>query len=114
MELYLNFVWVLVATASVCLWLQHGLRALVSRRLSVAGLFPFIVISFPSCCDHAKDGIKDSQGTNCREQGERTDFLLVASTFHCCGEQMFDALSSRGLPHLGPVPLRAVQWVPGL
>lgn len=45
MELYLNFVWAMVASASV--WLWRGRRTLVNRRMSFVGLFLFIVILFP-------------------------------------------------------------------
>jgi hypothetical protein len=47
MELYFNYVWVLAATASACLWLRHGRRTVVNKRLSPVGLFPLIVILFP-------------------------------------------------------------------
>jgi hypothetical protein len=48
MELSLDYVWVVAAITSACLWLRPGRRTLVSRRLSVVGLFPFIVILFPA------------------------------------------------------------------
>jgi hypothetical protein len=46
MELYLNYVWVLAATASACLWLRRGRRTVVHKRLSLVGLFLFIIILF--------------------------------------------------------------------
>lgn len=47
MELYLNnYVWLLVALASVCFWLRLGQCTRVNRRLSFIGLFLFIVILF--------------------------------------------------------------------
>jgi hypothetical protein len=47
MELYLNYVWVLAGTASAYLWLRRGQRTVVNKRLSLVGLFLFIVILFP-------------------------------------------------------------------
>jgi len=48
MELSLDYVWAVAAITSVCLWLRLGRSILVSRCLSVVGLFPFIVILFPA------------------------------------------------------------------
>ncbi len=47
METLLNFAWVLMAIASVCLWFRFGGRAGCDRRLSFVALVMLLVILFP-------------------------------------------------------------------
>ena len=48
MQLILNFVWALVAIASVCLWKRLRRRSLANRHAWFIGLFLFKVILFPA------------------------------------------------------------------
>lgn len=48
MQLILNFVWALVAIASVCLWKRLRRRSLANRHAWFIGLFLFNVILFPA------------------------------------------------------------------
>jgi hypothetical protein len=47
MELLCNFVWALVAVASICFWLKQGRRSSADGRSSLVGLAMLIVILFP-------------------------------------------------------------------
>ena len=47
MELLCNFVWALVATASVCFWLKVGRRTPKNGHSSLVGLAMLAVILFP-------------------------------------------------------------------
>jgi len=48
MELYLNYAWLSVAVASVCLWLRFGRCKLANKHLALIGLFLFIVVLLPA------------------------------------------------------------------
>lgn len=47
MEPLFNFVWALVAMASVCYWLKRGQRTTKGRHSSLVGLAMLVVILFP-------------------------------------------------------------------
>jgi hypothetical protein len=47
MEPLFNFVWALVALASVCFWLKQGRRSSADGRSSLVGLVMLVVILFP-------------------------------------------------------------------
>ncbi len=47
MELFLNFAWIVVAVAIVCLWMRIENRPGAERRLPVVALLTLIVILFP-------------------------------------------------------------------
>jgi hypothetical protein len=47
MESLLNFAWVMMAIACLCLWFRFGRRAVADRRVSFIALVMLLVILFP-------------------------------------------------------------------
>jgi hypothetical protein len=90
MELLLNFAWVLVTVACLCLWLRFGRREGVDRRASFVALVMLLVILFPviSVSDDLWAAQNPAETDTCQRRAHRD----------CCSHTSLQAVALLPLP----------------
>ena len=90
MEFFFNFVWALVAAASVCFWLRLGRRTVSEGHASLIALVMLIVILFPVIS--VSDDLWAAQNPAETDTSQRRDYR------GCCPHSPFTAIAD--LPQL--------------
>jgi len=112
MELFLNFVWVVLATVMVGLWLRQARREGHDRRMQLISLGVLLLILLPaiSMTDDLMAAQNPAEIDCCLRRGHeyaQPDFIFPA--FHALPVLAFSCVAPRVLSLLAPlVPLKPV------